>query len=230
MIKQNLIRHFSFALILGAMLLGAGCLGSSSVSVTDAERVPPPDGLSASQVIDQAKKKSPNNNQMDEATIGRPEVLTSPVGVLPPERIQSKIARIQTSKGEIVFELFADDAPKTVSNFVALAESGYFNGLTYHRVVPNFVIQGGDPEGTGRGGPGYQFEDEPVTRDYLAGTVAMANAGPNTNGSQYFICLEDLPTLPKAYTIFGQVISGMDVVQSIVVGDIMSVVTIENKE
>src|SRR6266567_3781287 len=97
---------------------------------------------------------------------------------------------------------------------------------TYH-VVPNFVIQGGDPTGTGSGGPGYKFNDEPVKRPYKAGTVAMANAGPNTNGSQFFICLEDQPGLPPNYTIFGDTVSGMDVVRNIRVGDVMQSVTIE---
>ncbi|OGM01149.1 hypothetical protein A2480_00365 [Candidatus Uhrbacteria bacterium RIFOXYC2_FULL_47_19] len=154
----------------------------------------------------------------------------APVGILPAERIENRQVKIKTNKGEIVFELFAEDAPKTVSNFVVLAESGYYDGLTFHRVVPKFVIQGGDPIGNGTGGPGYKFEDEPVTRNYLAGTVAMANSGPNTNGSQYFICLEDQPTLPKNYTIFGQVTSGLDVVQSIGIGDIMETVIVEPKQ
>ncbi|OIO51806.1 MAG: peptidyl-prolyl cis-trans isomerase [Parcubacteria group bacterium CG1_02_58_44] len=144
--------------------------------------------------------------------------------------MEDRQVRVKTNRGEIVFELFAEDAPKAVSNFVALAESGYYDGLTFHRVVPGFVIQGGDPSGNGTGGPGYKFEDEPVTRDYLAGTVAMANAGPDTNGSQYFVCLEDQPTLPKNYTIFGQVTSGLDIVRSIAIGDVMETVTVEPKQ
>jgi cyclophilin family peptidyl-prolyl cis-trans isomerase len=120
----------------------------------------------------------------------------------------------------------ADEAPKTVSNFVYLASLGYFDGLTFHRVVPGFVVQGGDPSGNGTGGPGYKFEDEPVTLDYKEGTVAMANSGPDTNGSQFFICLEDQPTLPKSYTIFGQVTEGMDVVKKIGIGDRMNSVTV----
>jgi cyclophilin family peptidyl-prolyl cis-trans isomerase len=163
-----------------------------------------------------------------ENAVERPPVPTEPVGILPDERIKSKRVVLNTSKGQIVFDLFADEAPKTVSNFVALAESGYFDGLTFHRVVPGFVIQGGDPSGNGTGGPGYRFEDEPVTRDYLAGTVAMANAGPDTNGSQFFICLEDQPGLPKDYTIFGQVTVGLEAVRSIAVGDTMDEVLIES--
>ena len=96
-----------------------------------------------------------------------------------------------TSKGEIVMELDPKLAPITVNNFVNLARDGYYTGLTFHRVVPDFVIQGGCPEGTGTGGPGYRFDDEPVTGEYVLGAVAMANAGPNTNGSQFFICIDD---------------------------------------
>jgi cyclophilin family peptidyl-prolyl cis-trans isomerase len=150
-------------------------------------------------------------------------------GVLEKERIENKKALIATAKGEIEFELYADRAPKTVSNFVYLAEQGYFDGLKFHRVVPGFVIQGGDPTGSGAGGPGYKFPDEPVVGDYLEGTVAMANAGPNTNGSQFFICLEDLPTLPKQYNLFGQVTRGIEVVKSITQGDKMDKVTILDK-
>lgn len=149
-------------------------------------------------------------------------------GILSDDKIRNKKAVIKTNKGVIEFELYADKAPKTVSNFVYLAEKGFYDGLTFHRVVAGFVIQGGDPAGTGSGGPGYQFEDEKVQGDYKAGTVAMANSGANTNGSQFFICIEDQPTLPRQYNLFGQVISGMDVVKQIAVGDKMEKVTIEN--
>lgn len=148
-------------------------------------------------------------------------------GKLAPEKIHHKQVQMITNKGEIVFTLDDAQAPLAVSNFVYLAEQKYFDKLTWHRVVPGFVIQGGDPTGTGRGGPGYQFPDEPVTGDYTAGTVAMANAGPNTNGSQFFIVLENQPTLPKSYTIFGHVTKGLDVAHTIIVGDTMQTVTIE---
>jgi cyclophilin family peptidyl-prolyl cis-trans isomerase len=136
-------------------------------------------------------------------------------------------AIIKTNKGDIHLQLDPAEAPMTVNNFVALARDGYYDGVTFHRVVPRFVIQGGDPTGTGSGGPGYKFKDEPVRRPYKAGTVAMANSGPNTNGSQFFICLEDQPSLPPNYTIFGDTVSGMDVVRNIRVGDVMQSVTIE---
>ena len=124
-------------------------------------------------------------------------------------------AVIETTLGNIEFELLDDAAPKTVENVVSLANKGFYSGVIFHRVVPGFVIQGGDPTGTGTGGPGYKFDDEPVTMGYARGTVAMANAGPNTNGSQFFVCLADLPQLPPNYTIFGQVVAGLNVVDAI---------------
>jgi len=150
--------------------------------------------------------------------------------VLPVAERTNKEAVIETDKGTIVFE-FLPDAPLTASNFIELAKGGFYDGLTFHRVVPNFVIQGGDPEGTGVGGPGYQFKDEPLKRAYAPGIVAMANSGPNTNGSQFFIVLpggED--KLGPLYTIFGKVTKGMDVVEKIAVGDVMTKVTIEDKK
>lgn len=150
-------------------------------------------------------------------------------GILSSDKISNKKAVITTQKGTIEFELYPEEAPKTVSNFVFLAEEGFYDGLIFHRVEPGFVIQGGDPLGNGTGGPGYQFEDEPVKRTYDKGIVAMANAGPNTNGSQFFIMLEDTPQLPPQYTIFGKVIAGQEVVDSIKVGDVMIKVKIEDK-
>jgi cyclophilin family peptidyl-prolyl cis-trans isomerase len=128
--------------------------------------------------------------------------------------------KIATTMGDITAELYPDKAPKTVDNFVTLAKKGFYDGLTFHRVIKDFMIQGGDPTGTGRGGPGYAFADElnPATPSYKAGyvrgTVAMANSGPNTNGSQFFIMHKDY-ALPHSYTIFGRVVSGMDVVDAI---------------
>lgn len=150
-------------------------------------------------------------------------------GTLSTEEITSKQVRIKTAKGDIVFELFADTAPKTVSNFVYLTQGGYYNALKFHRREEGFVIQGGDPSGDGSGGPGYEFEDELVDNfTYDRGIVAMANRGPNTNGSQFFIMLGNVP-LPKAYTIFGRVIEGMEVVDQIQIGDVMDAVIIESK-
>lgn len=124
-------------------------------------------------------------------------------------------AVLRTNHGDITIEFDAERSPQTVNNFVFLARDGFYDGVIFHRVVPGFVIQGGDPTGTGRGGPGYRFRDE-LEGDggYGRGVVAMANAGPNTNGSQFFICLENVG-LPHAYTIFGKVTDGMDAVDAI---------------
>jgi cyclophilin family peptidyl-prolyl cis-trans isomerase len=136
-------------------------------------------------------------------------------------------ATIDTDKGTIEIELNPKGAPKATANFVELAKKGFYDGVIFHRIVPGFVIQAGDGEHgkvdnlnkgrVGTGGPGYKFADEPFEGDYVRGAVAMANAGPNTNGSQFFICLEDLSggKLPKKYTLFGQVTTGMDVVDAI---------------
>ncbi|MES2088152.1 MAG: peptidylprolyl isomerase [Patescibacteria group bacterium] len=127
---------------------------------------------------------------------------------------------LDTNFGKIVLEMYPADAPKTVQNFLTLAQKGFYNGVIFHRVIPGFMIQGGDPMGTGTGGPGYKFDDElnPSTPSYKAGykkgVLAMANAGPNTNGSQFFIMLADYP-LPNNYTIFGHVVVGQDVVDAI---------------
>jgi len=125
-------------------------------------------------------------------------------------------ATIATNFGDIKVQLFPEDAPLAVNNFKFLADQGYYDGVKFHRVVKGFVIQSGDPTGTGRGDPGYRFDDESITKDYVEGTLAMANAGPNTNGSQFFITLTDLSgRLPKAYTIFGLVTKGIDIVKKI---------------
>jgi cyclophilin family peptidyl-prolyl cis-trans isomerase len=125
-------------------------------------------------------------------------------------------ATIETERGTIELEIDPQGAPRAAGNFLDLARKGFYDGVIFHRVVPGFVIQGGDPTGTGRGGPGYTFPDEPFAGDYERGTVAMANAGPDTNGSQFFICLTDLSgRLPRKYTIFGRVTAGMEVVDAI---------------
>ena len=124
-------------------------------------------------------------------------------------------AIITTNKGEITLELFTSEAPVTVNNFVFLAREGFYDGVIFHRVIRDFMIQTGDPTGTGTGGPGYRFGDEPVTRSYSKGTLAMANSGPNTNGSQFFIVHATDAGLPPAYTIFGQVTIGMETVDAL---------------
>jgi len=149
----------------------------------------------------------------------KPKINNNPT-VTPEEKINMHIVKITTNMGEIKIQTYDDDAPKTVENFIALIEKGFYNNLIFHRVINGFMIQGGDPNGNGTGGPGYQFEDElnPETDSYKAGykkgVVAMANAGPNTNGSQFFIMLQDYP-LPNNYTIFGKMIAGQEVVDAI---------------
>ena len=139
-----------------------------------------------------------------------------PTGALDTGR--SYTARLKTERGEIVFELFSADAPLTVENFVNLSRAGFYDGTTFHRVIPGFMIQGGDPTGTGRGGPGYQFADEvsPRLRHDGPGVLSMANAGPNTNGSQFFIVTGEAGTaLQPNFSLFGTVTEGMDIVKSI---------------
>ncbi len=123
---------------------------------------------------------------------------------------------MKTTEGTIVFELFDEDAPETVANFRKLASDGFYDGVTFHRVIKDFMIQGGDPQGTGTGGPGYQFDDEINEHKLVRGALAMANAGPNTNGSQFFVVTADeTPWLDGKHTVFGQVTSGMEVVEKI---------------
>lgn len=136
---------------------------------------------------------------------------------------------IETNRGIIVADLFAAQAPRTVNNFVALARDGYYNGVTFHRVISDFMIQAGDPSGTGRGGPGYTFKDEfdPELKHDKPGVLSMANAGPNTNGSQFFITHVPTPWLDGKHSVFGQVVKGQDVVNKIQQGDVMLSVTID---
>jgi peptidyl-prolyl cis-trans isomerase B (cyclophilin B) len=142
-----------------------------------------------------------------------------------------KIATIETSRGTIKLKLHADKAPKTVQNFETLANKGFYNGLTFHRVIADFMIQTGCPLGTGTGGPGYQFADEfhPGLKHSGPGVLSMANAGPNTNGSQFFITHVATPWLDGKHSVFGQVVEGQDVVNAIQQGDIMKSVTIADQ-
>ncbi len=140
-------------------------------------------------------------------------------------------ATIETNRGNIVLDLDPKNAPKTVNNFVFLARQGFYDGLKFHRVINNFMIQGGDPTGVGSGGPGYRFEDEtrgnPLKHE--TGVISMANAGPNTNGSQFFITHSPQPHLNGKHTVFGKVVQGQDVVNAIKQGDTMNKVTIDEK-
>lgn len=166
----------------------------------------------SSGTSDQDQKQP--NMAMDDTTVQSSG--TQPSSTAPASTFvaQKYTVTLKTTQGDIVLELNGDQTPKTVENFVTLANKGFYNNTIFHRVINGFMIQGGDPKGDGTGGPGYKFDDEPFTGEYLRGTIAMANAGPNTNGSQFFIMHQDYP-LPKNYVIFGRVTKGIEVVDAI---------------
>ncbi len=211
------MKKISFGVVTLAFvtLLGAGCSTQTETKIDETQDITP-------QTSDtETQNPEITNTTMQASTFE---------GVLPNEEIVGKQIHITTSKGDIVFKLFPDTAPLAVSNMVSLASKGFYDGLTFHRRVEGFVIQGGDPLGSGSGGPGYKFADElSDSRTYTRGIVAMANSGANTNGSQFFIMLADY-ALPKNYTIFGEVTAGMDVVDDIAVGDVMTKVVVEGAE
>jgi peptidyl-prolyl cis-trans isomerase B (cyclophilin B) len=138
-------------------------------------------------------------------------------------------ATIETEKGDLVLELFAGDVPVTVNNFVFLAREGFYDGTTFHRVVPGFVAQGGDPTGTGTGTPGYSFADEFTEHTHVAGALSMANSGPDTNGCQFFIAYSPQHHLDGKHTVFGQLVEGMDVLEEIEPGDTIVRMTVEER-
>ena len=150
--------------------------------------------------------------------------VTDKQSVIPP-KVKLDITKrykviLKTTEGDITIKVNPLDAIMASTNFVYLSKIGFYDNTIFHRVIKDFMIQGGDPLGNGTGGPGYTFNDEPIEGEYVRGTVAMANSGPNTNGSQFFIIVKDSPDLPKNYTIFGKVIDGMDVVDKIAAGEV----------
>ena len=150
----------------------------------------------------------------------------------PPMKIDTSkqyTATIETKKGKLVLELFAKDVPVTVNNFVFLAREGFYDGVIFHRIIPDFMAQGGDPTGTGMGGPGYSFADEFTAHTHETGALSMANAGPNTNGSQFFITYAPQSHLDGIHTVFGQLKSGMDVLKNLQNGDVITRITIAEK-
>ncbi len=164
--------------------------------------------------------------QKGSATVPKRKTYSSP----PPMTINTSkkyTATIETAKGKLELELFAKDVPITVNNFVFLARDGFYDGTTFHRVIPDFVAQGGDPTGTGTSNPGYFFADEFSQHKHETGTLSMANAGANTNGCQFFITYAPQPHLDGKHSVFGQLVKGMDVLQQIKPGDVMLKVTIE---
>ncbi len=243
-------KHALAVALVGLTALGAGCSPESPVSLdkyksdtvaTDAtppgqQASPPAPSESQPPQEVQTPDLPPQASPTATAAIDAHKPTSTPAmpdnkplafpGILPAAETQGKFVHLVTTKGDIWFEVLPKEGPRAASNFVYLANRKFYDGLTFHRVVPGFVIQGGDPSGNGTGGPGYQFEDDKVNLPYNEGIVAMANAGPNTNGSQFFIMLADNP-LPPNYSIFGRVVKGMDVVKKIAVGDVMTTVTVE---
>jgi len=171
--------------------------------------------LKNNEISEEMVKEGPASLKEGTAAIKPPEKKVEEDKIIN-EKNMDYIITLQTTKGDIQFKTYSDDAPNTVQNFVDLANKNFYNGVIFHRVIDGFMIQGGDPTGTGTGGPGYSFNDEInpnseiYKQGYIKGVVAMANSGPNTQGSQFFIMVEDNP-LPPLYTIFGQVISGQEV-------------------
>jgi len=219
------------------LILGAGC-GNSSFDTLDTLQEPSGDVTKLTQTdLDEAADMASTSTEPSEASTSTQSSNDEPAmidrtnlsfpGVLPKDQTDKNV-RIKTSKGDILIELLPDEGPNAASNFVYLINHRYYDGLTFHRREPGFVIQGGDPKGDGSGGPGYAFKDDPVNMSYNRGIVAMANAGPNTNGSQFFIMLGDTPLSPN-YSIFGRVIEGLDTVDKIAIGDVMETVTLEDK-
>jgi len=154
------------------------------------------------------------NNPPAQTNMSTPTNTTPPAVSSPAPATSSSSAVLKTTQGDITIALDATQTPKTVANFIQLSQKNFYNNTVFHRVIKGFMIQGGDPKGDGTGGPGYTFADEPFTGEYTRGTVAMANAGPNTNGSQFFIMHQDY-ALPHSYVIFGHVVSGIEVVDKI---------------
>ncbi len=204
MIKNNATLPLAFVALL---VLGAGCAQAKKADVI----IEIPSGTETTEGT------TTTTNPSDEETLNT-EIMQNEMnfafpGVLPTEEVNKNI-RITTNLGDIVIQVDPEAGPNAASNFVYLVREGFYDGTIFHRVIPGFMIQGGDPTGTGMGGPGYKFADDKVTGQYSKGTVAMANSGPNTNGSQFFIMVEDYPLQP-AYSIFGKVVEGQDTADAI---------------
>jgi cyclophilin family peptidyl-prolyl cis-trans isomerase len=204
-----------YLLMLGLLLLVAcgtptPAQTTSSYDDTVGETRPEPESPEGGDSLPPA----PTPEQAGAAAPGeRPTYSAPPAMVIDPARQYT--ATIETTKGAMEVELFPEDAPMTVNNFVVLARDDFYDGVRFHRIIEDFMVQTGDPQGDGTGGPGYRFDDEPVTRPYSRGTLAMANAGPNTNGSQFFIVHAADAGLPPSYTIFGALTDGLDVLDAI---------------
>jgi cyclophilin family peptidyl-prolyl cis-trans isomerase len=235
----------SFALAAGAILAGGlvavifvinranglpptGSSGSSPSASASSVTTPAPTATTVAYADCAAVKFGPNLPPFGEPT-DRHVYSAAPTLQIDVTKLYR--VTITTVRGPIVLCLQPSLAPLTVNNFVALARNHFYDGLKFHRVVASFVVQGGDPQGTGAGGPGYQFNDEPVRQQYVLGAVAMANSGKNTNGSQFFICIaDDTTSLAPSYSLFGKVAAGIDVAQRIVQGDVMQTVTVAQQQ
>lgn len=229
-LKARKIKKFITIVLLGVTLFAVGCAGQASPSSKPAGTTPPTTTVSPvtttnppSSVAQPATTSSPKPTPVTvvpSSTAATPRVTSwSSPPAMQIDQSKKYFATIETSLGTFKIELFASETPITVNNFVFLAQQNFYNGVIFHRIIKPFMVQTGDPMGTGGGGPGYQFKDElPVKHQYAPGIVAMANAGPNTNGSQFFICTgansAGLNSAPN-YTQFGQVVEGMDIVQQI---------------
>ncbi len=203
MSARNLFRTGGIILVLATLLFSASCAGAPAPTPT-----PTP-----------APKPTPT---------AKPKTYSAP----PPMTIDTSkqyTATIETEKGNLVLKLFASDVPLTVNNFVFLSREGFYDGTIFHRVFSDFMAQGGDPTGTGGGGPGYSFADEFTEHTHVAGALSMANSGPNTNGSQFFITYTPQHHLDGKHSVFGQLIEGMDVLKDIKQGDTLKRITIEEK-
>ena len=188
------------------------------------------DTTSPAEELTEVPTEEPAEDPTEEPTEEPAEEPKTMTYSAPPEMqidtTKTYVATFDTEKGTLVCELFAADAPVTVNSFVFLAQEGYYDGVTFHRVIPGFMAQGGDPTGTGGGGPGYKFEDEFSSRKHGTGALSMANAGPGTNGSQFFITYEPQPHLDGKHSVFGQLTEGMDVLKKLENGDVIKTMTI----
>lgn len=218
---NNVYRGAGAALLF--LAFGAGCVASPELTSNSGQ-------TTIEQAVETVPSETPSNVE-GSTSLTTPTMEWTYQGKLSDDKIIGKQARVSTSKGDIVFELLPEVAPITVSNFVYLAEGGFYNGLTFHRREEGFVIQGGDPAGNGTGGPGYHIPAEFNPTPHDRGVVAMARAmDPDSAGSQFYITLAPANFLDNNYTVFGRVLSGMEVVDQIKVGDVMTKVTIEDKQ
>ena len=210
----------SGVLLIGGMFLATSCGGGAPPPSKPTSTPPAPKPV-ASPTPSPTASPAPATQPAARKTYSQP-----PPMIIDPNK-QYKATIEMDKGGSMVLELFAKDVPKTVNNFVFLAREGFYDGTTFHRVIEGFMAQGGDPTGTGTGSPGYRFADEFTSHKHGTGTLSMANAGANTNGSQFFITFAPQPHLDGKHSVFGQVIQGMDVLQKIKSGDKIKRITIQ---